>query len=220
MSWVLAIGLALAAFAGIVFAFRLPKGAWATVGAALAFGLVGYALQGSSGQPGAPKAARVATTGSGETLVELRHAVLPEQFRSSSNRLITADALARRDRPADAATILRGAVRENPKDAEAWLALGNALVEDADGQMTPAAQFAYRKAETLAPESPGVPFFVGIAQANAGQLMDVRALWGEAARRAPEGSPARAEIEDHIARLEAVMRQILKEQGLEPPPAK
>ncbi|MXO59622.1 tetratricopeptide repeat protein [Altererythrobacter salegens] len=220
MTWVLAIGLALVAFAVIAFAFRLPKATWATVGAALAFGLVGYALQGKPELPGAPKEASVATAGTGETLVELRHVVVPEQFRSTSGRMITADALARRDRPADAATILRGAIRENPKDSEAWLALGNALVEDADGQMTAAARFAYLKSEQLSPESPGVPFFLGIAQANAGQLMDVRALWGEAARRAPEGSEAGKEIDDHIARLETVMRQILKQQGLEPPPAK
>jgi cytochrome c-type biogenesis protein CcmH len=220
MTWVLAIGLALVAFAVIAFAFRLPKATWATVGAALAFGLVGYALQGKPELPGTTKVANVAVAGTGETLVELRHAVLPEEFRSASGRLITADALARRDRPADAATILRGAVRENPKDSEAWLALGNALVEAADGQMTEAARFAYLKAERLSPESPGVPFFLGIAQANAGQLMDVRALWGEAARRAPEGSESRKEIDDHIVRLETVMRQILKQQGLVPPPSK
>ena len=153
-------------------------------------------------------------------MVELRRAVLPEKFYSRSNRLITADALARRDRPTDAATILRGAVRENPRDGEAWLALGNALVAAAEGRMTPASQFAYRKAEELAPESPGVPFFVGIAELQEGRLMDTRSLWGEAQRRAPEGSEARQTIDAHISRLEGAMREILKERGLAAPPDK
>jgi cytochrome c-type biogenesis protein CcmH len=218
MSWVLAIGLAFVAFAVMAFAFRLPNSAWTVVGATLALGLAGYAAQGSPGLPGAPKAPSVATAGEGDSLVSLRQALVSDKYRSHNNRLITADALARRDRPADAATILRGAVRDNPKDAEAWLALGNALVAVADGQLTPASQYAYRKAEELAPDSPGVPFFVGIAQLQSGRLMDTRTLWGEAARRAPEGSEARAEIDQHIERLEAVMRQILKSQGLQVPP--
>lgn len=217
MTWIFVIALAVAAFAIMAFVFRLPTAAWTTVLAALAFGLAGYAVQGSPAQPGAPKASAVASAGTGEAMVNLRRAILPDRLHSRSNRMITADALARRDRPADAATILRGAVRENPRDSEAWLALGNALVADADGQITPASQYAYRKAEELAPESPGVPFFVGIAQLQAGQLMDARSLWGEARQRTEEGSEAREELDNHIARLEAVMREILRQQGLEVP---
>jgi cytochrome c-type biogenesis protein CcmH len=212
MTWALVIALALAGFAAMVLLFRLPRTAWTTALAALALGLAGYAAQGSPGLPGAPKAAAPLVAGEGANLVELRRAVLPEEQRSNHNALITADALTRRDRYADAATILLGATRDNARDGEAWLALGNNLVAQAEGVMTPAAQLAYRRAEAAAPQSPGVPFFVGVAQLQSGNFLDARGLWAEAAERAPEGSEARKTIESRIARLDAVMQQIMKMQ--------
>ena len=149
-------------------------------------------------------------------MVELRRAVVPSRFHSGSSRLLIADALARRDRPEDAATMLRGAIREAPRDAESWLALGNALVAATDGRLTPAAQYAYRRAEALAPESPGVPFFLGIAQLQANNFLDARMLWGEALRRAPESSEERAQIAARVARLDEVLRQIVAAQEAQP----
>jgi cytochrome c-type biogenesis protein CcmH len=219
MIWALVIGLALVAFAAMALLFRLPRAAWTTALAALALGLAGYAAQGSPWTPGAPKTAAPLTPGEGENLVELRRAVLPEDEWSRHNAMITADASARRDQYADAATFLLGATRANPQDGEAWLALGNNLVAAADGAVTPAAQYAYRRAEAAAPQSPGVPFFVGVAQLQAGNFVDGRGLWLEAARRAPEGSAARKTIEDRIARLDAIMQQMMKmqQQGAHPP---
>lgn len=212
MIWLLVIGLAAAAFAAMVLVFRLPRTAWTTALAALALGLAGYAAQGSPGLPGSPKTAAPLVPGEGANLVDLRRAVLPEDQRSTQNALITADALTRRDRYADAATILLGAVRGNSRDGEAWLAIGNNLVAAADGTVTPAAQYAYRRAEAAAPQSPGVPFFVGVAQLQAGNFVDARGLWLEAAARAPEGSEARKAIEARVVRLDEVMKQVMKMQ--------
>jgi cytochrome c-type biogenesis protein CcmH len=219
MIWVLVIGLAALALAAMALLFRLPREAGRTELAALALGLAGYAAQGSPGTPGAPKAAAPLTPGEGANLVELRRAVLPEEQWSRHNAMITADGFTRRDRYADAATFLLGATRANPRDGEAWLALGNNLVAAADGAVTPAAQLAYRRAEAAAPQSPGVPFFVGVDQLQAGNFADARGLWLEAAKRAPEGSAARKAIEDRIARLDAIMQQMMKmqqQQGAHP----
>jgi len=219
MSWLLAIGLAVVAFAVMAFALRLPKNAWTSVLAALALGLAGYALQGKPDMPGAPSRVVAVAEGTGEAMVDLRRTVVPERFHSRSSRLLIADALARRDRPEEAATMLRGAIREAPRDSEAWLALGNALVAATDGRLTPASQYAYRRAEELAPESPGVPFFVGIAQLQANNFLDARMLWGAALRRAPEGSEERAAIEARVARLDELLRQIVAAQEAQQPPA-
>ena len=207
MIWVLVIGLAVVVFAFIALAFRLPRAAWTTAAAALALGLAGYAAQGSPNMPGAPKEAAAKTPGEGENLVEMRRALLGEDV-SRQNALITADGFARHDQYEDAATFLLGAVRDNPHDGEAWLALGNVLVAQADGAMTPAAQLAYRRAEAAAPDSPGVPFFIGVAELNQGRFTDTRGLWVQAAQRAPEGSDARKLIEDRIGRLDALMQQM------------
>jgi cytochrome c-type biogenesis protein CcmH len=212
MIWFMAVGLAVAAFAIMVFAFRLPRAAWTTALAALALGLAGYAAQGSPWTPGAPKSAAPLVPGEGAGLVDLRRAVLPDAEWSAHPALITADALTRRDRFADAATILLSATRKNPRDGEAWLALANDLVADADGAITPAARLAYRRAESAAPESPGVPFFIGVQQLQAGNLIDARKLWGEASARAPAGSDARKVIDERIARLDAIVKRMLEMQ--------
>src|SRR5690606_13296073 len=68
MSWVLAIGLAAAAFAAMAFALRLPRAAWTSALAALALGLAGYALQGEPELAGAPRDAAVASAGVGEPM--------------------------------------------------------------------------------------------------------------------------------------------------------
>jgi cytochrome c-type biogenesis protein CcmH len=216
MSWILAIGLGLGAFVAMAALFRLPRAAWTSVLAALALGLAGYAAQGSPDMAGRPRSAVIEVSGEGENLVELRRAILPQEQWSQHNAMITADALARRDRFADAATMLLGAVRSDPGDGEAWLALGNALVAQADGAITPAAQLAYRRAEAAAPDSPGVPFFVGIAQLQAGRFADTRGLWAEAAGRVPEGSEARAQIDGRIARLDQLLEQLSAAQEAQP----
>jgi cytochrome c-type biogenesis protein CcmH len=218
MIWLLVIGLAVAAFALMAAIFRLPRAAWTTVLAALALGLAGYAAQGSPGVPGAPKVAAPLVAGEGANLVDLRRAVLPDALRSHHNAIVTADGMARRDRYAEAATFLLGAVRDDPRDGEAWLALGNNLVAQADGALTPAAQLAYRRAEAAAPTSPGVPFFIGIYQLEAGNFLDARGLWAQAAQRAPEGSEARQTIDSRIARLDAVMQQMGRMQQGQPQP--
>jgi cytochrome c-type biogenesis protein CcmH len=86
-------------------------------------------------------------------------------------------------------------------------------VAQADGAITPAAQFAYRRAEAAAPESPGVPFFVGIAQLQAGSFADARSLWAEAAGRTPEGSEARAQIEGRVARLDQLLKLLAEQEA-------
>ena len=217
MSWVLAIGLAIVAFVAMAIGLRLPRAAWTSVLAALALGLAGYAQQGKPDLPGAPSSVAPAAAGTGEAMVDLRRTVVPDRFHSRGSRLLIADALARRDRPEQAAVMLRGAIREAPRDSEAWLALGNALVAAAGGRLTPASQYAYRRAEELAPESPGVPFFVGIAQLQANNFLDARMLWGEALRRAPEGSEERAAIEARVVRLDEVLRQIVAAQEAQQP---
>ena len=207
MIWVLVIGLAVVAFAFIAFAFRLPRAAWTTAAAALAVGLTGYAAQGTPNLPGAPTSAAPKVPGEGANLVEMRRALLGEDV-PRQNGLVTADAFARNGQYADAAGFLLNAVRDNPRDGEAWLALGNVLVAQADGAMTPAAQLAYRRAEAAAPDSPGVPFFIGVAELDQGRFADTRGLWVQASQRAPEGSEARKLIDERIARLDALMQQM------------
>ncbi len=68
--------------------------------------------------------------------------------------LVISDALARHGQFGEAAQVLLGAVAKEPSNAEAWLALGDALYGHAGGEMVAAAVLAYSRADRMvAPQS-------------------------------------------------------------------
>ena len=73
MSWIVAIALALGAFALAAFALGVARQGWTSFAAALALGLAGYALQASPGLPGAPAAGAARPEGVDWAYVEARH---------------------------------------------------------------------------------------------------------------------------------------------------
>jgi len=198
--------VAIAAFALAALALRLPRPGWTLFAAALLFGLAGYALQGSPGQAGAPKAATDQPADVGVALVEARRELFgpapPSQYVTLS------DGFARRGQFADAAGILRASLEDEPKDPEAWLALANALVENAEGQLTPAAMYAFSRGERADPASPGAGFFLGVALINSGRPLEARKLWADMLARAPESAPWRAGLEDRLRRLDGLIGQM------------
>lgn len=211
MSWVLAIALALAAFAATVFLFRVPRGAWTTLLAALALGLAGYSFQASPALPGAPTAPPSAEETGGWALIEMRRSFFGGP--QPGDRLLVADALARQGQYVNAAAMLRGAVRENPEDAEAWTALGNALVETARGALGPAALFAYGRADDAAPGNLAPDFFIGAALIRQGEFLEGRRVWATALEEAEEDAPGREQIEQRLDVLDELLRRIVESRS-------
>jgi len=205
MSWLLAIALALAAFALGAFAFGVARQGWTTFAAALALGLAGYALQASPGVPAAPAAGARAPGEADWAFVDARKEMVSGGTRSISNRMIVADALARQGQYANAAAMLRATVAENPRDGEAWLALGNALVEHADGALTQPALLAYRRAAEAEPTAAGPGYFLGLALIRQGRLMEARGVWQSTLESASEDAAGRAALAERLARLEALL---------------
>lgn len=218
MTWILAVALALAAFVAVAFAWRAPREGWATLGAALALGLAGYALQASPQIPGAPASASAKPALDGTALIEERRRILGVEAVPS--HLITADAFARRGQYDQAAGILRGVVSKHPRDAEAWLALGNALVEHGEGNLSQAALYAYRRSAALDPRSAGPAFFLGLAMIRQGDLVAAHRLWSDQLGSMPADAPGRAELAGRFGMLDGVMRRIAAEaQAPTPVPA-
>ena len=166
--------------------------------AALLFGGAGYALHGRPGLAGSP------AHGSDVTrhvpLAKARH-VLLGQFTRSERWLILSDSFAARGETEDAVGLVQSGLRAHPDDFALWTGLGNALVDHA-GVMTPAAELAYRRAETLAPWSPAPKFFRGLAKLRSGERDAALAEW----RTLLAGAPAEAEwrplVEDGVAMIE------------------
>ena len=205
MSWLPILILTALVFALAVFVLKLPRTLWMLFGSALLFGLAGYAAQGNPGQPSVPASpVRDDAAQSGELMVEARREFYPEG-RLPSRFVVTADAFTRRGQHDQAANFLRNAVAENPKDGEAWLALGNALVEHADGQLTSAALYAYSQAEQVAPENPAPTYFLGLSFLRAGEPGKTLGLWRELLETAPEEAEWREPLAARLARLETML---------------
>jgi cytochrome c-type biogenesis protein CcmH len=165
--------------------------------AALLLGASGYALQGRPGLPGSPRPS--AASHEAIPLTAMRHAFFGD-FTASEHWLMMSESMARRGNSADAAGILRSAVREHPGDPQLWIGLGNALVDHA-GVITPAAEFAYERAAKLAPGHPAAPFFLGLALARSGDRAGAVKLWKQLLAGAPADASWRPLVEDAVAAL-------------------
>ena len=174
------------------------RGAMAKLAAAaLLVGASGYALQGRPGLAGSSSSA--ATRTHVIPLTAARHAFFGE-FTGSEHWLLLSESMARRGKTADAAGLLRSAVREHPGDPQLWIGLGNALVDHA-GMLTPAAEFAYQRAAEQAPGHPAAPFFLGIALARSGDRAGALRIWQQLLAGAPADAPWRPLVEDAVAAL-------------------
>jgi cytochrome c-type biogenesis protein CcmH len=205
MTWLMAIALALAAMALAAVAFVPARRSWATFAAALALGLAGYAFQASPGIPGAPRSGAKAAGTADWNSIDARKEMVGEGERSTSNGVVLADAYSRQQRHVEAVDMLRQVLAEDPRDGEAWLALGNALVEHADGTLTEPALFAYRRAEDIAPGSVGPGYFLGLALVRQGGLPEAVAAWQATLEGADAEAAGRAALQERLARLQALL---------------
>ncbi len=204
-TWLAILALALVAFAIAAFMLRLPRQGFAVFGAALLFGLVGYAWQGSPGQPGSPKQASTETEAqSGEAMVEARRQLF-DQARPKPDYLMLSDGFARRGQFADAAGLLRQGLADNPDHLEGWLALAMALTGHAEGFVTPAASYAYAQARSIDPSNPGADYFLGTSLLRGGEIIAARDTWGRLLANSPEDAPWRPDIEQRVAELDRMI---------------
>ena len=214
MTLVWIIGLAIASFLVLVFVLKAPRKGWEAIGAVLALGTAGFVSQASLALPGAPKEPQQQVDKSGAALIEARRELASENaMPNQPNRwMVIADALSRNGQFGDAAGVVLGAVEKDPKNADAWLSLGNNLVAHADGNLTPAAQYAYRRAAIADPQHPGPPFFLGLALAGSGKLAEGRALWADLLARTPADAPYRSDLAERLQRLDAFIAAQDKQQ--------
>ena len=205
--WVLATVLTVAALAALIVLGKAPRKSWEAIAAALVFGLAGFAYQARPELSGAPKQPEAAQGKVGTGLVTVRQQLAGEGSIASNRWTVTADALTRQGAFGDAAGFLLGAIEENPRDSQAWLALANNLVGHADGALTPAALYAFRKASEADPNAAGPPFFLGLALIQNGRPEQGRTLWAQLLARAPAAAPWRAGLTERLALLNQLMAQ-------------
>jgi cytochrome c-type biogenesis protein CcmH len=163
----------------------------------LLFGCAGYALQGSPRLPGSPRQA----SPSGQVLptAPIRHAFFG-QFDSEEGWMVIADSFTSQGDTEGAVSVMDQAVRVHPGDYILWIGLGNALVDHA-GVLTPAAEYAYKRAAELAPGYPAPLYFFGLALARSGDRDGAIGAWQHLLADAPADAAWRPVVEDSIAVL-------------------
>ncbi|QTD55944.1 tetratricopeptide repeat protein [Parasphingorhabdus cellanae] len=201
MGWIILLVMVLLLFGVLVFLGKLPRTAYELTGAALLFGVAGYAWQANPGMAGVSVEPTEKANSFDERNIESRQE-MGERFGTARQWLVFSDALNRRGKHGAAANYLRNGVKEYPNNPDLWVGLGNALVVHADGVITPAAQFAFQKAADISPEHPGPPFFLGMAYAQSGKIDQARAVWTELLERSSEDAPWRKDLESRLATME------------------
>ena len=201
MGWAIIVLLALAVAAALWPFLKRDKGALQFLGAALFLALAGYAWQGHAGMGGHPKAARAHEPVPASEFAKTREEMLG-RFDRAAQWLTMAEGYQRRGDTENGVEIIRAGIRANPRDADLWVGLGNALVIHNDGLMSPAAELAFRRAAEIAPDHPGPRYFFGLALAQAGQLDEAERIWRQLLAEAPPGAEYRTMIEERLQVLQ------------------
>lgn len=199
MALFLIIAAGLLLLAGLWKIAKLSRGAMFLVGAAMSLGLVGYALQGQPALPSAPPQAKAARA---ETPDDQRTAAdeLMGRFGSEAEALKQADSYFRIERPDLAARVIKLAIAGNRNSPALWTGLGNALVAHGKGVLTPAAEFAYKRALGLTPGYPGALYFYGVALVENERLDEARPIFKQLLDGIPAEAPFRQQLKADLER--------------------
>jgi cytochrome c-type biogenesis protein CcmH len=214
MAWLLLALMGGAAMAALWLS-GMARSLWMYVAAALMLGAAGYAWQQHAALPGHPVTAESRAIEVQEAFVTFRSAIMPGK-PGDERILAAADDQLRAGDTAAAGRVMLDAIAADPDDAALWTGLGTVLVAHDEGRLSPAAQFAFRRAQALAPGEPGPPFFLGLAYAQGNDLPAAKPAWERTLALTPPDAPYRTVIVDQLAGIDEALRS---DGGMPMPPA-
>lgn len=100
--------------------------------------------------------------------------------------------------PGDAAAAFREGLARNPDNPLLMAALGEVLVEQAEGTVTPAAQELFAAVREQAPDQPQALFYLGMAAAQAGDDRVALDRWARLLETGAADAPWRASVEEQF----------------------
>lgn len=98
-----------------------------------------------------------------------------------------------------AANAYRRAIELGAKEAVTWSEFGEALVVSNDGVVVPEAMKAFVRAIALEPHSERSRFYLGLAEAQIGNVRQAVAIWRDLERDSPPGATWLPMLREHIA---------------------
>ncbi len=200
MGWIWLFTIGIGAFA-MLWVGGVSRSLATLVAATLLVGGAGYALQQNAALPGSPASPDIRRIEVDPGLVAFRSAIMPTAPAEGAI-LAAADERLRSGDTAGASQVMLDAVARRPDNAALWTGLGSVLVAHDSGQMSPAARHAFRRAIQLAPNEPGPPFFLGLAQIQANDLAAAKSAWLQALARTSREAPYRIIIAERLVMLD------------------
>ena len=91
----------------------------------------------------------------------------------------------------------------------------NALVEHAEGQVTPPATYAFAKAEETMPGNPAPAYFLGFSLLRSGKPDEARGVWQALLDSSPDDAPWRDDLATRLERLDQLI-DLIEAQPIQP----
>ncbi len=154
--------------------------------------LIGYSSWGAANLSDQPLQARLEADPRGQSIqVLLQRAERQLQKNPSDARgwLVVAPVYMRLNRPQEAATAFRNAMRILGPSAELQTQLGEAIAVSASGVVTEEARILFEKAAAADPNSAKPKFFLAIAKNQAGEYEEAVAAWEELIAKSSPSAP-------------------------------
>jgi len=205
MGWAIILLLVSLTAIALIALGRLPRSLWELTGAALLFGVAGYAWQGQPDLKGDPRDASQVAPRFDEDLVKLRRSF--GEYGEAGQWLTLSDGRARQGKSKEAANVLMSGLRANPENPTLWLGMGNALVAHAQGILSPAAEYSYQQAMRLSPEGAAAPYFYGLALAQSGQYAPAAKIWQKLSDRLPAEVPLQVQLKSNLAQVDRLLER-------------
>ncbi|MEP7456806.1 c-type cytochrome biogenesis protein CcmI [Phyllobacterium sp. SB3] len=182
---------------------------WMTLITVIAIPLISWAVYASIGNPDLPgqplaeRLARPADQSTPEELVARAEAHLTLNPDDGQGWEVLAPIYVRMGRPASAVTAYRNAIRLNGDSAARQLGLGQALVAEAGGKITPQAEEVFKSALVLDPEDMRPQFYIIDGWMQQGRLTEARDLIRKLLVEAPVDVPWRDQAQSALTKLDA-----------------
>lgn len=204
--WVILSVLSLASLAGMVLIGKLARGLWQVAAAAILLAMTGYALQGRPSLPASLAKPIEAKNDAAAALLTMR-AEMDQSFGVAKRYLVTADSFARSGDYKLSASYIQSGLREHPRDADLWTALGVQLMLASEGKISPPAKLAFDKARVNWPLHPGPDYFQGLSDLFAGDVFSAIAHWELALTKATPKAKWRPRVESQLAALKQMVKR-------------
>lgn len=203
MGWVWLASIGIVAL-GLLRAGGVRGGIASVAAAALLLGAAGYAVQQKASLAGSPATADARSIEVDPAMVAFRTAILPASAVEQAILAAADERIGRGDTRA-AVDLLIAALARRPGSPALWTGLGSALVTHDQGQLSPAASLAFRRAIAAAPGQPGPSFFLGLAHLQSGDLAAAKDAWLLTLSLAPRDAPYRILIADRLVMIDRFM---------------